>query len=107
MVIKHKINTNLEDAYYNILWRVQNAGLNYETENHIIPVWNPNARDEYGNQYPKPDPDSVGTGTAWIKIIFKDRKQVFVYFCCHLVECKTCTYDRFITVYNYTDDKFE
>ena len=104
MVIKHKINTNLEDAYYNILWRVQNAGLNYETENHIIPVWNPNARDEYGNQYPKPDPDSVGTGTAWIKIIFKDRKQVFVYFCCHLVECKTCTYDRFITVYNYTDD---
>lgn len=104
MVIKHKINTSLEDAYYNILWRLDNVGANYETENHIVPKWDPNARDEYGNQYPKPDPDTVGTGTAWIKILFKDRKQVLVYFCCHLVECKTCTYDRFITVYNYTDD---
>lgn len=104
MVIKHKINTSLEDAYYNILWRLDNVGANYETENHIVPKWDPNARDEYGNQYPKPEPDTVGTGTAWIKILFKDRKQVLVYFCCHLVECKTCTYDRFITVYNYTDD---
>lgn len=104
MVIKHKINTSLENAYYNILWRLDSVGANYETENHIVPKWDPTARDEYGNQYPKPDPDTVDTGTAWIKVLFKDRKQVLVYFCCHLVECKTCTYDKFITVYNYTDD---
>ena len=104
MVITHKTNTKLEDAYYNIKWRLDNAGIKYETENNIIPQWDPNAKDEFGNQLPKPDPDTVGTGTAWIKIFFQDRKQVFVYFCCHLVECSTCTYDRFITVYNYTDD---
>lgn len=104
MVITHKKSTHLEDAYYNIIWRLNNAGIKYETENNIVPRYDPNARDEYGNPYPEPDPDTVGTGTAWIKIFFEDRKQVFVYFCCHLVECKTCTYDRFITVYNYTDD---
>lgn len=104
MVITHKTNTKLEDAYYNIKWRLDNAGIKYETENNIIPQWDPNAKDEFGNQLPKPDPFTVGTGTAWIKIYFEDRKQVFVYFCCHLVECSTCTYDRFITVYNYTDD---
>lgn len=104
MVITHKKSTKLETAYYNIIWRLNNAGIKYETENHIIPQYNPDARDENGNPYPEPAPDSVGTGTAWIKIFHEDHKIVFVYFCCHLVECKTCTYDRFITVYNYTDD---
>ena len=104
MVITHKKSTKLENAYYNIIWRLNNAGIKYETENNIIPQYNPDARDENGNPYPEPDPDTVGTGTAWIKIFHEDRKIVFVYFCCHLVECKTCTYDRFITVYNYTDD---
>ena len=104
MVITHKKSTKLETAYYNIIWRLNNAGIKYETENHIIPQYNPDARDENGNPYPEPAPDTVGTGTAWIKIFHEDHKIVFVYFCCHLVECKTCTYDRFITVYNYTDD---
>lgn len=104
MVITHKKITKLEKAYFDIINRLNNAGIKYETENKIIPHWDPNARDDKGNPIPKPADDSIGTGTAWIKIFNKDRKQVFVYFCCHLVECKTCTYDRFITVYDYHDD---
>lgn len=104
MVITHKKITKLEKAYFDIINRLNNAGIKYETENKIIPHWDPNARDNMGNPIPKPADDSIGTGTAWIKIFNKDRKQVYVYFCCHLVECKTCTYDRFITVYDYHDD---
>lgn len=104
MKISKVTKLKLQQAYENIIGALNYAGIRYVTENNIIQIYDPNARDSRGKPLPKPEEGSEGTGTAWIKCFFADRRQVYIYLCSHLVDCLTCKYDRFVTVYNYTDD---
>jgi len=97
-------NVHLQQSYETILNMLDKAQIRYETDEHIIKRYDPDAVDENGDPLPKPAEGFEGTGTAWIKCFFDDRKVYYLYFCCHLVDCSSCEYDRFITIYNYTDD---
>lgn len=105
MVIKKlSPDVHLQQSYYTIIEWLKQRNIYYETENHIIQRYDPTKLDENGDPLPKPEKNTEGTGYAWIKCFFADRKQYLIYFCCHLVDCMSCEYDRFITIYNYTDD---
>lgn len=104
MVINKVKKVKLQTAYEQLLKRFDAENIRYETEDHIIKMYNPNELGPDGLPLPKPEENTVGTGTAWIKFFYDDRKQGYVFLCCHLVDCETCHYDRFITVYNYADD---
>ena len=107
MVINKVKKIKLQNAYEQILKRFDNESIKYETENNIIQPYNPNILGPDGLPLPEPDPNTVGTGSAWIKYFYDDRKQGYIFLCCHLIDCETCHYDRFITVYNYTDDMID
>lgn len=104
MKISRVSKVRLQIAYENIINALKANNVKYITKNNIIQTYIPGSTDENGKPIQKPQPGEEGTGTAWIKCFFGDRKQVYIYFCCHLVDCYTCKYDRYITVYNYTDD---
>lgn len=107
MVINKAKKIKLQEAYNQLLRRFDNENIKYETENNIIQPYDPNKKGPDGLPLPEPKPDTIGTGTAWIKYYNADRKHGYIFLCCHLINYETCHYDRFITVYNYGDDSID
>lgn len=97
-------STKIETALADICARLDECGYRYERFDHYKPRYIQEA-DKWNNYKEILNTGSdVGTGYAWIKYYYEDRKFGYIFVCNHLVDCDTCTYNRFITIYNYTDD---
>lgn len=97
-------STKIETTTNAICYQLEQHGLRYERFNHYKPRYY-QTEGSWGEIIEVENTgDDVGTGYAWIKYYYDDRKFGYIFVCCHLVSCETCTYNRYVTIYNYTDD---
>lgn len=97
-------STHIENITDQLCYNLNLKGFKYERFNKYVPRYITVEGDNGEIEEILNTDKYVGTGYALIKVYYEDKKFVYVYICCHLVDCETCTYNRFVTVYNYTDD---
>lgn len=98
-------SSHIEDAISFLEWQLNEHNIRYEINKNIVPrMIHSDPRDESSPMIENPEKTLIGTGSAWIKYYYADRKFGFIYICSHLIACETCEYEHFIRVYNYTDD---
>lgn len=105
--MKYKTNiksTKIETAVNEICNQLEKYGFKYERFDHYVPSYI-YEEGSNGELRPVENPDTnKGTGYAIIKYNYDDRRFGYIHIECKLVAQGTCTYNRYITIYNYTDD---
>ncbi len=98
----------IEDAIAFLEWQFNEHNIRYEISKNIVPrMIHSDPRDESSQMIENPEKTLIGTGSAWIKYYYADKKFGFIYICSHLIACEACEYERYIRVYNYTDDSHD